>query len=167
MTRISVLCLAIAILFSQSAYAQPSIRLGAGVSKVITDASEYNLGYNAMAGVESPVSPAASILLEGGYLFNKIDAGSTGLDVSQKVIQANVGIKINSPLLYLVAVAGYNRLTGTIASGSVAVSVTDNNIGFGGGVGLHKGNLFGEARLYHSRAAECTYVLGLVGIQIP
>ena len=166
MTRISLSCLAMVIVFSQIAYAQSSIRLGAGGSKVVSDAalatSKFSLGYTAMAGLESPLGPVASILAEGGYVYNKISSAS-----SQSIIQANVGIKLNLPLLYLVGVIGLNRAKITLNVGGIELYATENNIGAGAGVGLNFGSLFSEARLYHSRAADSTYLLGIIGIQIP
>jgi len=123
-----------------------------------------------MAGMESPVSPVASLLLEGVYLANT-DKNKTG-DVflhdgpTLTVSQANVGIKLTSPLLYVVGVIGYNRAT-TTPNDQFGVSITEKNIGAGAGVGLNFRRFFGEARLYHSRAAKCTYFLGIVGMQFP
>ena len=165
MTRISLLCLAIAILVSQSAYAQPSIRLGVGGSKVVADAtlepSDFSFGYNVIAGVELPISLVTSILAEGGYIYNKIGSAS-----SMSVKQANVGIKLTSPLLYAVGLIGFNQAQVTASVFGVDVSTTNNGIGVGAGVGLNLGRLVSEARVYHSTAAESTYLLGLVGIRI-
>ena len=167
MARISLLCLAISILFSQTAYAQPSIRLGLGYNKMVSisdklstssiDVTSYHkIGLVWMAGLELQVSPVASLLLEGAYIANGREAN--GLSVSQ----TNVGIKLTSPLLYVVSVIGYNRATVQVNS---SIESTEKNIGAGAGVGLNFRKFFSEARVYHSRAAESTYLLGIVGMQ--
>ena len=105
MTRIFLLVLAVSLVFSQSAYAQPSIRLGGGVSKVASvdglETSDLTIGYAAMAGLESPWSPVASILVEVGLMNNKITsvngASLAGVDVNARLLTGNVGIKLNSP----------------------------------------------------------------------
>lgn len=165
MTRISLLCWAIAILISQTAYAQPSLRLSAGGSKVVADATlepgDFSLGYNMVAAVDLPISLIASISAEGGYIYNKIGSAS-----SMSVKQANVGIKLNLPLLYAVGLLGYNQAEVTATVFGVDLSTTNNGIGAGAAVGLNLGRLVSEARVYHSTAAESTYLLGLVGIRI-
>jgi len=174
MTRLFLLVLAVSLVFSQSAYAQTSIRLGGSGSKVVSSdalfTSDFEIGYAAMAGMESPLSPVASILLEVGYISNKVTSFEgfvVPVDAAQSVLLANVGIKLNSPSLYLVGVIGYNQSKRSIASGGVAVTSTYNDIGAGAGVGINLGSLFSEVRLYHSKAAQGTYLLGIVGIQIP
>ena len=173
MARISLLCLAISIVISQTAYAQPSIRLGLGFNNMASipdGVPSYEAGLAYMAGLESPVSPVASLLLEGVFLANT-DKNKMG-DVflldgpTLTVLQANVGIKLISPLLFVVGVIGYNRTT-TTPNEEFGVSSTENNIGAGMGVGLNFRSFFGEARLYHSRAAKFTYWLGIIGMQFP
>ena len=165
MARTSLLFLATVILFNQTAYAQPSLRISVGVSKVVGDAtlepSDFGFGYNMIAGVELPISLIASILAEGGYIYNKI-----GSESSMSVKQANVGIKLTSPLLYAIGLVGYNQAEVTANVFGVDLSSTNNGIGAGAAVGLSLGRFVSEARLYHSTAAESTYLLGLVGIRI-
>ena len=162
--RTSVLCLTITIMSSQSIYSQPPIRLGAGGSYVVTDKSlssnDYVLGYNVMVSAELSLSPVSSILFEGVTISNNIDDSSGYISVEQM----NIGIKLTSPTLYAIGLIGYNKATVTADLGLFGgISLTKEDIGGGGGVGLDVGHTFSEIRLYHSKALDTTYLLGIVG----
>ena len=144
--RTAVLSLTIAIMACQSTYAQPLMRLGVGASYE----EDFELGYAVMAGVEAPMTPLVSILIEGGYRKNP-DSADHLVTESFSLFQADIGIKLNADPIYVFGLIGYSKPTAEMYFSGNNYKRRDGGYGIGGGGGVFLwGPVFSEVQLYKS-----------------
>ena len=145
-TKIKTLTAAGLLLASSSAIANEGTF---GFSYLHIDDGDVALGaFSATVGYVFPINDGFSIIPEFRAGIGINDDRFEGIDFELKsLIGANLRFEFNvSDAAYLFLSPSYNRYkikaSTPVASGTFSVSVTDDNFGFGGGIGYHVNEAF-------------------------